>query len=292
MLKSQQPVGHDAESHTQLPLTHCRPAPQAAWVPHMHEPLLQRSALLMSQVVQLTVDGEPQCWKFDVIVSQVEAELQQPSQPLVASHTHVAAAPVPLHLVPVGQAAPVEPQTQPPLEHRLALVRSHVLQAAPPVAPQWVVSIVVWHWPLPSQQPVGHEVASQTQVPVAPSQRWPAAQAVPPGPHEQAPPTQRSAVMPQLVHELPPVPQPVAGLVSLGVQLEPVQQPSQVCAQPRQAPVGEQVLPGSAPPLVQSTQLPPLVPHCAFDGVTHAVPLQQPLAHEVASQTQLPPTQC
>ena len=98
--------------------------------------------------------------------------------------------------------------------------------------------------------------------------------------------------MPQLVHELPPVPQPVAGLLSLGVQLEPVQQPSQVCAQPRQAPVGEQVLPGSAPPLVQSTQLPPLVPHCVFDGVTHTVPLQQPLAHEVASQTQLPPTQC
>jgi hypothetical protein len=38
-------------------------------------------------------------------------------------------------------------------------------QAAPPV-PQ-VAAAEVWHWPLLSQQPFGHDAASQTHTPAA-----------------------------------------------------------------------------------------------------------------------------
>src|SRR5204863_9992186 len=120
-----------------------------------------------------------------------------------------AAPPAPVQVVPVGHVAPVEPQTQPPLVHTLALVASQVVQL-PGVLPQLVVSMVLWQTPPASQQPLGHELASHTQVPAV-SQRCPAAQVLPPGPHEQAVPTQRSALAPQAMQAAPPVAQPVAG---------------------------------------------------------------------------------
>ena len=80
----------------------------------------------MSQVLQLAVVGEPQALKLVCEVSHVDGEVQQPEQ-VVVSQTQVAAAPVPLHLVPGGQTSPVEPQTQAPLVHAFAVVASQVL---------------------------------------------------------------------------------------------------------------------------------------------------------------------
>ena len=123
--RSQQPVGHDAESQTHWPPTHSRPAPQGALAPHWQLPFTQLSALPATQATQLPL--APQARKLVLVGSHVDAELQQPPHPLEALHTQVAAAPLPLHVVPAGQALPVEPQTQPPLVHRLALVASQVL---------------------------------------------------------------------------------------------------------------------------------------------------------------------
>lgn len=39
-------------------------------------------------------------------------------------------------------------------------------------------------------------------------------------------------------------------------------------------------------------QVAPGIPHCDADGVMHVAPLQHPLGHEVALQTQVPPTHC
>jgi hypothetical protein len=249
----------------------------------MQEPPVQRSALLTSQALHVPDDGEPQCWKLPCDISQVEPEVQQPVQPLVALHTQVALAPLPLQTVPAGQAAPVEPHAQAPLAQRFALVGLQVAQLPPPVVPQLLVSIVLWQAPEASQQPLGHDVASQTQPPE--TQRWPAAQTLPPGPHEQPLPTQRSASVPQATQAAPPVAQPTPGPGVL--QLEPAQQPPvQVTAQPAQAPLTQ------LSPEVHGVQLLPPLPHCVSDGVTQLpVPSQQPLGHEVASQTQLPPEQ-
>lgn len=283
---SQQPVAHDAASQTHWPPTQCRgwplaSLPHAAPLPHWQLPATQRSALKLLQTVQLPVgipvDGEPQSLKLVCEVSHVDGELQQPLHPLEALHTQVALVPVPVQVVPVGQTLPVEPQTQPPPVHRFALVGSQVAQT-PGMVPQWVVLIVVWQLPMASQQPFGHDVESQTQPPE--TQRWPLGQALPPGPHEQLPPTQRSPVRPQLPHARPPEPHAVAGLALSAVQVAPVQQPVQVCWQPRQAPF-EQVPP--LPAAVQSMQLPPLVPHWKFVvGETQWFMLsQQPFGHDV-----------
>ncbi|MDB4967385.1 MAG: hypothetical protein JWN44_3074 [Myxococcales bacterium] len=215
------------------------------------------------------------------MVSQAVGELQQPAQPLVALQTQLAVAPLPLQVVPAGQAAPVEPQAQAPLVQRFALVASQVLQV-PGVAPQLAVSMVLWQTPAASQQPPGHDEPSQTQPPA--TQRWPAVQLVPPGPHEQAVPTQRSAPLPQAVQAAPPVAQPVAG--SGALQVLPAQQPPvQLLAQPVQAPLVHD----SMPP--QAVQAAPFLPQAASDGVTQLPPASQQPAHEVASQTQLPPAE-
>jgi hypothetical protein len=180
---SQQPVGHDRDVQTHWPPTHCRPLPQAAFVPHLQTPLAQLSAVKGSQALQTPpfCVGAPQLRKLVCVVWQVEGELQQPGQPLVPLQTQVADEPLPLHTVPVGQGPPVEPQTQAPLLHRLEPGAVQLLQLPPP-APQVVVLMVVWHWLLPSQQPLGHEVASHAQPPL--THRWPLAQAAPPAPHE------------------------------------------------------------------------------------------------------------
>jgi hypothetical protein len=84
----------------------------------------------------------------------------------------------------------------------------------------------------PAQQPLGHEIGSQTQAP--PEHRCPAPHAGPPS-HRQTPPTHESAVEPQATHAAPPV------------------------------------------------------PHADALGAVHVDPAQQPLGHDVASQTQTPP---
>ena len=166
--------------HTHRPATHCRPAPQGASVPHMHEPAVQRSAVNESHAVQVIVVGEPQCWKLVCVVSQVEPDVQQPPQPLEASHTQVAALPLPpVQVVPAGQAAPVEPQTQLLLvvSQRLVDVVAQVVQALPTVP--HCVSVSGETQFEPAQQPLGHKVALQPlHTPsVVPPQ-------LPPAPHE------------------------------------------------------------------------------------------------------------
>ena len=85
---------------------------------------------------------------------------------------------------------------QAPLRH--SWPEPQVLQAAPPL-PHVALALVL-HWPLESQQPVGQDVASQTQA--VPLQRWPAA---------------------QLAHVAPFAPQ--AADVWVVTQLVPLQQP-------------------------------------------------------------------
>jgi hypothetical protein len=48
----QHPDGHDVASHTQLPLTHRCPAPQAGPDPQRHEPPAQPSAVEELQALQ------------------------------------------------------------------------------------------------------------------------------------------------------------------------------------------------------------------------------------------------
>lgn len=238
----------------------------------------------MSQLLQPAVVGEPQALKLVCEVSQLDGDVQQPEQ-VVASQTQVAAAPVPLHLVPAGQTSPVEPQTQAPLVHAFELVALQVLHWPPGVVPQLVVSMVVWQLPITSQQPVGHEVASHTQPPL--TQRWPLGHAIPPAPHEQVVPTQRSAVMPQATHAAPPVAQPTAGPGEL--QVLPAQQPpTQVAAQPAQTPLRH------ASPAAHGVQAPPALPHAAVvvPSTQLLLPSQQLVpVHDVASHTQVPPRQ-
>ena len=116
---------------------------------------------------------------------------------------------------------------------------------------------------LESQQPVGHEAELHTHCPL--THCWPDAQTVPPGPHEQAPPTQRSALLVSQVVHVPVVGEPQwRKLVCDVSQVEPsMQQPVQplepLHTQVAALPVPVQVVPaGHGPPVEPHTQLPPL----------------------------------
>ena len=132
----------------------------------------------------------------------------------------------------------------------------------------------------PSQQPLGHEVASHTQLP--PRHRCPAAHAGP-VPHAQAPPTQASAnTGSQAMQAAPAVPHATE---EGSLHIEPEQQPvGHPAAQVSQTP------PTQSPP-PQLSQLPPPAPHAL--GVSpgwHAPARQQP-AQDRPSQTQVPASQ-
>jgi hypothetical protein len=79
------------------------------------------------------------------------------------------------------------PQRQAPEVHR-SDVFPHEVQAAPAV-PHWLTAVAVMQV-LPLQQPEGHEVGSQTQLPEA--HRWPDAQGMF-APQRHAPDVHRSA---------------------------------------------------------------------------------------------------
>lgn len=84
----------------------------------------------------------------------------------------------------------------------MAKLLSQVTHATP-LAPQ-VASVGALHTE-PVQQPVGHDVASQTQAP--PTQRWPLAQAAP-LPQRQAPCTEQVSALlgSQATHIAAPIP--------------------------------------------------------------------------------------
>ena len=157
---AQQPVLQEAALHTHLPATHCWPDPHGAPMPHRQSPFpLQLSAVKVSH----TAHFEP---PYPQALVERALHVGPEQQPVV----HVAAHPVhtpAVQLSPPGQLS----QALPPLPH------------APPVLPG--------SQSLPEQQPVAHEVPSQTQEPLR--QRWPITQAaLPPqvhplvGEHESA----------------------------------------------------------------------------------------------------------
>ena len=146
-----------------------------------------------------------------------------------------------------------------------------------PAAPQFIVertSQVV-----PSQQPAGQDGASQTQLP--PSHRCPSLHCVPP-PHEQAPVvgSQPSAFDgSHATHAAPWAPQ-ASGLGGPW-HVVPVQHPSQT-------PQLEHA-PSHTSPEGHWAQVTPRVPQWATSVPgRHVAPSQQP-AHDMGSQTHVPP---
>ena len=242
---SQQPLGHDAASHPQCPPVHFWPAAHATPEPHAQAPAAEHpSARSLSHPTQAAAP-RPQAARVGTL--QVAPE-QQPSgqvaavqllhlpavQPSVAGQTSHALPPaphelvvspdkqappeqhplgqevpshtqeLPMHRWPRAQVAPV-PQRQIPVAEQLSARLSHTAQVEPPL-PQ--VSRERTAHTVPSQQPPGHELASQIHW--APAQRCPPAQEGPLPQRHRPPGPQRSArtgsqvkqvtpLMPQLV---------------------------------------------------------------------------------------------
>jgi hypothetical protein len=334
----QQPLGHDSASHTQLPATQLVPAPQAAPAPQRHPPeAAQLSARETSQVTQAAppvphatadpadVQVEPeqqplgqldelqsahappaqlplaQVWQAAPPVPQAAALLpgrqvlpeQQPLGHEVASQTHAP----PTQRAPSGHAAPA-PHTQAPAAEQASAVRSQRAHAAPEGAQ--AVSERARQVD-PAQHPLGHEVASQTQLP--PRQRWPAVQAGPaPQAHEPAAVQLSAVAVLQVVQAPPPVPQRAR---EAETQVVPSQQPfgqevgSQTQAPatqrrpaPQTGPVPQAQLPDgaqrSAVSASQPTHAAPPVPQVSSEGALQVAPEQQPSGHEVRQPLQLP----
>jgi hypothetical protein len=137
----------------------------------------------------------------------------------------------------------------------------HAPQAAPAVPQELLDSEVVSHVPLVVQQPVGHEVASQTHWPVVVLHSWPEG---------------------QLAHVAPLAPQEVLLSLDRDSQVPSLQQPEHPVPPHPHAPFAQ------ACPAVHALHAAPLVPHsldnCDAYG-THVLPLQQPIGHELALQT-------
>jgi hypothetical protein len=171
-LESQQPLGHDVASQTQLPCEQCRPDPHAPPVPQRQapsEPQLSLSELLQATQVEPLVPQVPR-----LRVRQV-APSQHPSAQDAASQTQRPAT----HAWPAPQDA-CPPQVHAPAVHPSAVRASHTLQV-PPTVPHADIDRVLQVVPL--QQPPGHDVASQAQAPETHSCPEPhAEQAAPPVP--------------------------------------------------------------------------------------------------------------
>jgi hypothetical protein len=169
------------------------------------------------------------------------------------------------------------------------------LPQAPPVLPGWQR--------LAEQQPVGHDVPSQTQTLLR--QRWPDAHAAP-LPHLHSPAdVHESAVTPHAAQVAPGVPQAES---EREVQAPWSQQPSghDVASQtqtsweqcrpaPHAGPVPQWQVPVSSQVSVltelHAWHVEPCTPHCASVRVSHVVPWQQPSGQDVASHTHRPLSQ-
>jgi hypothetical protein len=187
---SQQPLGHDAALHTHLPETQRCAVLHAGDEPHEHAPVAEQlSARVASQPTQ-TAPPLPQLVSDGAL--QV-APAQHPLGQLVALQPLQWPA---VQVWPAGQAA----QALPPPPHELALSPDR-------------------HAPA-EQQPVGHDVPSQTQVLAA--QRCPGAQ-VAAVPHRQTPVAEQlSERASQATQLAPAVPQVAIDRVE---QIAPLQQP-------------------------------------------------------------------
>jgi hypothetical protein len=135
---SQQPVGHEAPSHTQPPFRQRWPTPQAAPTPQAQPPeALQPSAVVVSQAAQ-AAPRTPQVMPVVVEVTQSEPEQQPDAHEVALQPEHE-----PLSQVSApGQALQARP----------------ALPQTPGVLPRTQA-------PEASQQPVGQEVGVQLHTP-------------------------------------------------------------------------------------------------------------------------------
>ena len=141
------------------------------------------------------------------------------------------------------------PHVQTP-SSQVSEVPVHATQAAP-FFPQ-AVTLIGWHTPA-AQQPLGHEVASQTHAP--PWHRWPEGQvALAPQPHEPSARQVLACEALQAVHAPPSMPHWVA---DGAVQVVPLQHPvRQLVALHSQVPLTH-CWPGAHAALVPQRQAPP-----------------------------------
>jgi hypothetical protein len=242
----------------------------------MHAPDVQLSAREPLHIEQLP-PGMPQA--ASVLPGLHELPLQQPEQ-LIESQMHAPDE----QRWPAPQALFV-PHLQTPDELQLSAFMPHAVHDAP-LVPQVAAVGGLTQVPLepPLQQPDGHAVASQTQLPD--TQCLPAAHRAF-APHLHVPPAQVSArTGSHALHALPVVPH----WATVGVPTHelPLQQPAQFPElQPWHA------WPEHMPPSHEAQSAPP-VPHCAeVLPVWHRpVPSQQPDAQLVASHLHTPATQC
>lgn len=271
VVPEQQPFGHEAGVHWQLPIEQTCPCTHSAFPPQLQAPAVQPSASVGSHVAQ-PIPFVPHAPAVGTV--QV-APAQQPVAQLLGEH--------PLQTPPAEQVPPGHGwHAEPPVPHALGEVpSSHVL---------------------PEQQPLGHELRLQTQPAV--EQICPAPHAGPPRQVQAPAALQASPVWPQPVHAPPAVPHSVVVCAS---QMFPLQQPLGQEAGVHAHSPPEQTCPVAqadeepheqAPPLQPSAsvvghalQAAPAAPHSPADGeVTHTPSSQQPTGHELASQTQAPPT--
>ena len=167
---AQQPFGQDPASQTQMPATHVVPGPQAALPPQVQRPMTEQLSARAASHGTQAAPIAPQ------LVSDRGVHVEPAQQPVGQLPTlH------PLH-TPFEQApVPQSWQRAPPTPHVLAAV------------PGWQV--------MPSQQPRGHEVTSQMQLPF--TQRCPSLQAAPVPQRHDPVALQASAAIPQSLQTPP-----------------------------------------------------------------------------------------
>ena len=200
---------------------------------------------------------------------------QQPSGHDVASHTQAP----PEQCRPWAQGSLVPHWHVPPLPQRSVVVALQLMQEAP-ATPQ-VVGVLCSHV-VPLQQPSAHEVESQRHLPE--THACPAAHAEPlPHVHWPAAEQPSATIVSHEVQALPGAPHIETEGIS---QVRPVQHP----------PGHMQLLhapPLHVSPVLHVAQTLPALPHwLTVSPVSHVLPLQQPVGHEVASQVHCPETQC
>ena len=274
LLPEQQPE-HEVESHAHVPLLQCCPVLHAGPPPHWQAPVVpeQPSAVARSQLPQVPPGRE----QYDAEIVLQAPEAQQPFGQEVWSQMQA----LETQRWPALQAAAV-PHSQDPAVQLSALWVEQAVQ----VAPAWpqAVSEGCVQVPSEAQQPFGQLVVSHTQAPA--TQRCPSLQTAP-VPQAQVPVLEQLSALTasQVLHAAPSTPQ---AAVPGTLQVAPVQQPvAQV----------EEVQLLQTPPLQayvpQLVQAAPLVPQAVVDLPDLQVePEQQPDAHEVESQAQVPPVQC
>ena len=269
LLVSQQPLGHEDTLQTQTPFEQICPATHAARPPQVQDPDAEHPSAVMPQELQLA----PPAPHVDADGEWHALPAQHPVGHDEALHTQAP----PTQACPAVHAGP-DPQVHAPPWQPSALLASQAVQTAP-ADPHVASDGVVTH-DVPLQQPPGHEVAVQTQVP--PEQTCPEAQGAP-GPHEQSPIAEQlsALVTSQATHPSPPNPHaPSERALHVGPEQHPV---AHVAAHPLHVPEVQLSPPGqlwhAVPPLPQAPMLLP---------GSQSAPAQHPVGQDTPSQTHVP----